>query len=283
MADGGRTYLKALHEFHDHLNRHRIVLTDAASVDSALHAYIVGVRRSKAEHALSAMIKAYPPLRMALPWSYAAMKQKAIATPTNHHLPMPWGVALLLACALLRGGYPRRSRALLLQWRLGLRPGELCSLVVDDLWICTGMPSVVRLGRRRSTKVRRAQAVRIDVADWRTMTLLRYFTATLPPGSRLCDWLRPQQVNASLRWAAAFWGLTGEWTSHTPRAGWATANWHRGVSFNELREMGRWTSDCVLRSYLDIITAMDVLGEVEIARWAYTMRHLDDHFMSFWG
>ena len=45
---------------------------------------------------------------------------------------MPWGVALLLAYGLLLGGYTLRSRALLLQWRLGLRPGEVCGLRVED-------------------------------------------------------------------------------------------------------------------------------------------------------
>jgi len=283
MADGGRTYLKALHAFHAHLISQGTRLTDMASVDRALHNYIVGLRRAQAEHTVSAMIKAYPPLRLSLPWSYAAMKQMAASTPTTHHPPMPWGVALLLAYGLSLGGYARRSRALLLQWRLGLRPGELCGLRVDDIWLLQDLPSVIRLGRRRSLKVRRQQAIRVEADDWRTMALLWYFVRSLPAGSALCDWSKPTQINAALRWASDLWGLTGEWTSHTPRAGWATANWHRGVQFAELRERGRWTSDGVLRMYLDVITAIDVMSQVDLSRWSVTMEHLDMNFMFYWG
>ena len=250
-ADGGCTYLKALDAFPDHLISQGSRLTDMASADKALHNYIVGLRRPQTEHTVSARIKAYPPPRLSLQWSCVAMKQTAALAPTKQQPPMPWGVALLLAYGLSWGGYVWRSRASLLQWRWGLGPGEVCGVRGDDILLLRGLPSVARLGRRHSLEVRRQQALRVEAADRRAMTLLWYLVRALPAGSALCEW--------------------------------TTANWHRGVPFTAPRERGRWTSDGVLRTYPDVITAIDVMSQVDLSRWSLTMEHLDMYFPYYWG
>ena len=50
-------------------------------------------------------------------------------------------------------------------------------------------------------------------------------------------------------------------TPHCMRAGWASHRFATGQPFTELREDGRWKSDCALRAYLDAIAAANYLEQ----------------------
>ena len=283
MKDGGKAYLRALEAFHAFCVRRQFVLTDTMSVDRALFTYVQEHRRACGEVTLSALLRAYPPLRFALPWSAAAVRDLAQAQPTDHHPPMPWGVALLLAESMRLHGMLRRAGCLLLQWRLGLRPGEMLQLRREDLQFNPVGVGIVRLGMLRGTKTRRRAAVRVAEHDWRTRLLMSWFLRHTAPEARLCDWLRTPQITSALVQAANHWGLRPKWTAHTPRAGWATTLWLLGMPFSELRDAGRWQSDASLRCYLDIISATETLAEEELRVWSPWMIYFDRTFASRWG
>ena len=78
-------------------------------------------------------------------------------------------------------------------------------------------------------------------------------------------------LNYLIKKAARLAGLRPVWTAHASRCGWATEAFMRGVSFTQLREMGRWKSDSSLRVYLDSVGAMAVQNEPEMLQaqhWA---------------
>ena len=64
--------------------------------------------------------------------------------------------------------------------------------------------------------------------------------------------------------------MAAGWGAHSSRAGYASDSLSAGVSFDEIREIGRRTVDASLRKYLDKAAAMQVqvrarasgLGEV---------------------
>ena len=97
LKDGQR-YLKAVDLFKQHCNRKGVVLTSPESVDVALVGYIrSGIGRATAEVVVAAMKKLHPPLGDKLPWTKAYLKILSVTPPPQHHEPMPWEVALLLA------------------------------------------------------------------------------------------------------------------------------------------------------------------------------------------
>ena len=54
------------------------------------------------------------------------------------------------------------------------------------------------------------------------------------------------------------------WTPHSARAGWASDSRAEGMSFEELRERGRWVSDNSLRTFLDIVGASSILRQLQM-------------------
>ena len=282
LRDKGKAYWAVLSKFNSHLVSRGIVLSTTQSVDRAAFDYLRGARRSHAEITLSALYKAYPALRGALGNTASMVHDMIYTQPTQHHAAMPWGVALVLAETLRLLGFPRRAVALLLQWRTGVRPGELVQIHGDDITYCPGGVSVIRLGMRRGTKTRRRAAIRILPDDWRTAVVLRAVLALVAAGEPLCDWVRTVDITRSLQLAGRVHGWPDLFTAHCPRAGWASAHWIAGTPIAELQEMGRWSSIASLRIYLDYVGSSQLMAADPFCSWALTMAELDSHFAHRW-
>ena len=54
------------------------------------------------------------------------------------------------------------------------------------------------------------------------------------------------------------------YSPHAPRAGFATESFLQGLEFTHIREMGRWTSDASLRTYLDGTSVVYTLSLPEL-------------------
>ena len=283
LRDGGKSYLGALRKFDRYLCQRGWVLSTAQSVDHAVFYYVKDLRRAQAEILLSALFRAYPALRGCLGASSAIVADMSVTQPTHHHPPMPWGMALMLAETIRFLGYPRRALALLLQWRCGLRPGEVLQFRGGDISFDPCGVSVLRLGLRRGTKTRRRAAVRIRGDDWRTQTIFAKILATVAVGEPLCDWKRTVDITRTLGVASAKLGWPAVFTAHCPRAGWATALWVAGTPFSELQEMGRWGSAASLRIYLDFVAASDMLDRPPFCNYHQSMSLLDATFSYRWA
>ena len=155
--------MRCLREW-DEWPRARRPARTAAELDLLLWGYLKPLARSKAGTTLAAVEKTNPALRGLLPWSHALVGVIQLSASIHHHLPMSWGVALLIAHGMRRMGRPREGALLLLMWRIAARPSEALGLLGDYLIassrIRTAPPiSVVDLGLLYGTKVRCPQAV----------------------------------------------------------------------------------------------------------------------------
>jgi len=283
LKSGDKAYRRALLDFHQFCVANRLVLIAPEDVDLALTQYCLGVRRAKAETIFSAMLRAYPPLKGRLAWTASLVHELSVTQPTCHHAPMPWGVALIIAHRLRGKGHFRRAVALLLQWRLGVRPGELLQLRPEDIQYRHGQVSLVALGMRRGTKVRRRAAIRIAPEDWRSAVLLHLIVSSFGPGAPLTDWKTVTDISNSIKLCCREAGLEPRWTAHCPRAGWATAQYISGTLFSELMDMGRWSSPTSLRIYLDVVASDSVFSAPDVAVCVPLMNWLDSSFVAHWG
>ena len=196
---------------------------------------------------------------------------------------MPWGVALMIAHYMRSIGRLDRALGLLVQWRLGLRPGEMLQLRPADIQFSSSGVALVALGMRRGTKVRRRAAVRVLPTDWRTQTLLRRIVLSVPRDAFLSSWRRAPEISADMRDVCRRLGLEPRWTSHCPRAGWATAQFTLGTPFGEIMEMGRWSSPASLRTYLDVVASDAIASAPDVTQYQDYMQWLDATFLASWS
>jgi integrase len=283
LKSGGGPYRRALIDFHNHCVAHRLILITVADVDAALVRFCSGLRRAKVEVTFCAVLRAYPPLRGELPWSAALVSDMSSLQPTTHHTPMPWGVALMIAHYLRTIGRLDRAVGLLVQWRLGLRPGEMLQLRPADIQFSSTGVALVALDMRCGTKVRRRAAVRVLPTDWRTHALLRRIVLSVPADALITSWRRVPEITADIRDVCRHVGLEPRWTSHCPRAGWATAQFTLGTPFGEIMEMGRWSSPASLRTYLDVVASDAIAAAPDVSHYQEYMQWLDATFLSAWS
>jgi len=236
-------------------------------LDSALTAFMRTCTRHQATTLVAAIKKRYPYVRYQLPLATAYLKIVAYVQPVRHHPPLPWSLAVGMCFVLAQAGMPRRGLALLVQWRFGLRPSELLALGGDDIFLPGASWSdlaFIRLGRRRGTKIRRPQVARARGDDPWARWLLTLCKLATVPGARLSDLTSYPVYARSFRLALLRLGLDEHWTPRSPRAGWATWKWSSGVSFEEIREDGRWQTDSSCRVYLDTVAAAETLGSTAL-------------------
>ena len=255
-------YWNALQNFHEFCIRKRLHLVTVEDVDMAMALYVLNSSRSQAEYLVAAMLKSHPPLRHHLAWTVALLKDKASVAPAVHHPPMPWEAALLISHQMVRDKRHKLAWTLLLQWRLGMRPGEALRITSNDFvdMSKTGgmIYAVVRVGTKRSTKNNRAQVCRVYSWDWRTCSLLQLMSRVLQPGECVCDIRTVQAYTNNIRRATQRLQIKPLWSGHSARAGWASHRFSIGQPFTELREDGRWSSDSSLRIYLDVIASQQL-------------------------
>ena len=170
-------------------------------------------------------------------------------------------------------GYHRLAGGLVFQQRRGLRPGELLSLLPEDIAFpeaTSGDPLkgniIVGLGLRTGTKLKRAQSVVVSVEhDPDVAAFLRDLVASTPRGLPLVPY-SIDTYRRVLKKASAVLGLGGVgWTPHSARAGFASEARASGLTFTEIREIGRWTADSSLRTYLDLVSAASIGAQLQTA------------------
>jgi len=172
-----------------------------------------------------------------------------------------------------------------LQSCTGLRPSELLNLKQSDLrphWLNVGhgqaRKSLISLGIRRATRLGRKQWVTVDAdEDSIGSLLITIFYVCTKVGGWLTTVRTVGEYNKLLHWAMKSLKIQGFCiTSHSAREGWATRLRASGVSFEEVRERGRWTHNKSLRTCLDVVGAANL--EVETAHVRPTASWLLDDF-----
>ena len=116
------------------------------------------------------------------------------------------------------------------------------------------------MGTKERTKVGRQQWVSIDPeVDPIGAYLVGAFYLSTAPGQRLSAVATDKEYNEVISMATKQWGIKDLGISgHSGRAGWATRLRAMGVPFPEVRELGRWRHDASLRTYLDVIGAINL-------------------------
>jgi integrase len=206
----------------------------------------------------------FPHYRGKLVWSKSILAGWAVAAPVVHTTPLPWAGAILLAESLAKLSFPRLSLALLLQQRAGLRPSEVLGLSASDVQISGRDPALCKphqillcLGTKKGTKVKRRQFALLEDAGLHNLVSIRL--ARLQPDDKFINHsysqyrYRLKQAQASRRWK-------GDFTPHSPRAGFVSDLILAGWSPSDIRFAGRWASEKSFKTYLDVITAATLSG-----------------------
>ena len=183
-------YQKAVRLFLAWVVEHQLVLGSLYELDDLLVEWRFMMNISKAifAHAVAAIEVAIPGAKACLPWAHAVMKDLILTVPAQHHIAMPWKIALIVAVTLAAAGASRLGAGILVQHTRGLRPSELLGLRQSDVLLPEDRPLrqhetiVLNLGMKSGTKARRAQAVMIPVAGHPvTVSVLTALKRSTPP------------------------------------------------------------------------------------------------------
>jgi len=276
LKQRGAIYVKRLTLFNDWCVSRKVCLDTTQDVDYAACRYVTTLGKGEGTHFVAALVKAFPPLRGCLPWTTAVQRNRVATMPTEHHPPLTWRVTLGIAAVLVMFGRREDAALLMLQWRLGLRPGEGYMLIgahfhlASDPHIC----STVRLGARYGTKLKREQFARVYPGDAITVFLIGRIKACRAAHQPVGRWRTTTQQTWWMRKACVVLQLPTMWTAHSPRAGWATARHVAGQSATDLMVDGRWNSLTTLKIYLDAIGALgasDIEGIQRLEGWFDTL------------
>jgi integrase len=258
-------YKKALSDWKHWIGQDVAGIHYAWELDRSLLSYArsLNISKSKLQHLLSAIERVSPHCKGKLILATAHIKCLQEVHPTKHTTPMSWVGCLCVSWWLANHDFSRVGGLLIIQWAAALRPSEALNLRIEDITVST-LPSslgavILRLGVKSRTKVNRAQFVilRPDRAPI-AVRVVKAFLASTPPGCRLTSLVTTSQYGRLLERAFCALKVPHLWTSHSPRAGWASDSVLRGLPFTDIREHGRWVSDASLRHYLDIVGTLTV-------------------------
>ena len=222
------------------------------------------------ERLLAAVMRTRPVLRGRLPWTHALLQQCRLNRPPKRTTPMPQYVMMTIAARMSLHAYGRTGGVLLLQWGFGLRPSEALGPTRESLIPAsdTGTAEPVLLLKGRTKAGRPQCAVGFSKHITWLNSVVAYFLRTTPPSRPLSGTGTLDQYASILRRACSDLGIVGDYTPHSPRAGWASFLRMRNVDFTELQERGRWASPASLRIYLDIINVLQLQhSELRIQHW----------------
>ena len=245
-----------------------------------------GVSIARYREAYAGMEFYFVRLKGHLAWSKRRLDDMASGSVIRHTVPACYELCLLLAAAIASMGRPRIAAGILVQYELGLRPGELAQLIADDIGEgITGQKNtiIIKLGTAsRGTKSGREQYALMfwnrHPAICRLLLLIR---SLAPRGLRLFpfsvatlgSWLRKAQISQQLELGV---------TPHSPRSGFASDLKAEGVAAVEVKERGRWVSEASFRAYVDLVGAQAVSQRVRLSGRAaaafWIERHLEDYF-----
>ena len=207
----------------------------------------------------------FPRFKGSLIHARMALDGKRRNHTTRHHVPCGRGACSLIGTHFASLGHARLMGGMILQQRRGLRPGEMLGIMPDDVVLPeerlhTDKPyCTVGLGLAVGTKVKRPQFVILREPDDRDVIMFLRLAKTLTPRHMP---LVPYSLDRYRRLLYAVTGRLGlsdiGWSSHGPRAGFATEMRAIGVPKAEIMEEGRWRSEQSFRIYVDVVGASDI-------------------------
>ena len=166
----------------------------------------------------------------------------------------------------------------------GLRPSELLKIVREDVALPSDLQPniVVRLGARAGTKAKRPHSVLVRESEHGVLLRLLCRLVELTPPRCFLFPISIASYRLRLKQFVAEKGLAIDWSPHSPRAGFATDATADGLPFPVLKEEGRWVSDTSTRVYIDCVSSVASLKQIEAAGYseavAYTYQHFEDYF-----
>ena len=260
-------YKKELVPFTEWTIANRYAPETAEEWDDLLVEYLYGqphLTRGKFNSLVAGVEFFFQRLKGKLSWSHGVLSGWETGASVRHTVPLGKGVSRLILTYFANWGYTRLGIGLVLQTETGLRPSELLRLRPEDFLFpeeegakLGTRPLRIGLGIRGGTKVKRAQFVLLDQRCWRLVRVLRVVKMMTPVGLLMFPYSYTT-LRTLLRRVEAQLGLNVGWTPHSGRAGYASDSRAEGISFEEIREGGRWQSDSSLRRYLDIIGASSI-------------------------
>ena len=230
----------------------------------------------------------YPHLRGKLIWAHQKLSTLNRITPPRHAAPCGRELSALLGAQLSSLRRARMGLALVLQNALGLRPGEVISLVPGDVRRSPERDKqhvvVFRLGGQTGgTKSGREQFAILHTNDHLHLWPSLCIAIALTPSDS--DRIFPFSMSSYYHWikeAQRTLGIELHITPHSPRAGFVTDHLLLGTPPNTIKEAGRWTSDSSFHLYRDAVGALHAAQSVRVAGLgpaiAWVIDHLDEYF-----
>ena len=285
-------YKTALQPFTDWALAQNLSLVDPPEWDDALLEFRYAhpkLTKSKFQTLIAALEFFVPTLRRKLDWSHTMVSAWARAMPVRHTVALTSKPGRLLAIHFVVRGWPRLALGMLVQIATGLRPNEMLQLLSDHVIlpeeqdVISAVPTIMLvLGVRQGTKTRRMQMSTLPAGTHPLPEILANCKRATPPGMymfpyTLSDYrLRLKEVQAHL-------GIDLGYTPHSPRAGFATEARLQGMSFEEIRENGRWLSDSSLRTYLDLVGATAGLRTLRARGMGPLLQAADEQWPHYFG
>jgi len=228
----------------------------------------------------------FPRFKGQLRWTRSRLDTLEFHHVAKHTVPAGYELCLLLASTLSGEGRARVGLGILVQYRLGLRPGELCKLTPNDVAAAPERNKqgiiIFRLGARVGTKSGREQFALLHSFDHPLLwSILRRAIALTPIHERIFPFT-VATMNHWIQRAQAIQGIEVGATAHSPRAGFASDAIAEGRPAFEVKEAGRWISEASFRLYVDLIGAQTVATQLRlrnrVAAIAFVEANLDAYF-----
>ena len=207
----------------------------------------------------------FPRLKGRLSRCHAALRGWELEHQTKHTVPMISTARAFISVQLSARWEPRLAIGVVLQGKVGMRPSEMLGIVTSDLvfpeesgYVRGRGPLIVGLGIKSNTKAKRPQANSIqESSDPALVGILRLLKARTAPGGRLFPYTL-EKYRKLLNKIQTECSLPMGWSPHSPRAGFASEASAMGMSFEQIRETGRWKVDSSLRVYVDMVQAAHI-------------------------
>jgi integrase len=211
----------------------------------------------------------FPTHKTKLPWSHAVTNGWNVVAQVKHTVPMGLHFAKLVAVHFGALNWGRLGIGVCVQCAAGLRPSEMLNLHPVDVIFpedlgrtLSDFPVQINVGPRTNTKLKRPQVAYLFIRHQDVVEALRALCHKTVPDQPLFPFTLDFYRRA-LRKVEGTMGLSTGWGPHSPRAGFASDGRAQGMSFTELRELGRWQADSSLRTYLDIVASSSLLVQAE--------------------
>ena len=202
---------------------------------------------------------------------------------TKHTVPLVSKPERFFGCHLATRGKFRMGFAVAFQQALGRRPSETLALLPESIM----RPErdigkfVIRLGADVGAKVKREQIAILDSSEHTDLAFLlcRLIDCTAA-GQPLFDFSY-NQYNKGLSEVEAQLGIALGVTPHSPRAGFASELAAAGVPVAVIKERGRWASEQSFKTYVDVVTAAQVLSMCSLAAFQDGLNFAAKNFLAY--